>query len=196
MSQSLLNFLRSRIWTLTFALALAGAAVLLLGPRALWGLIAFSLAAALIIRFIAPPAVAPRPVEPRPEGAVAMLPTLTRLLLEQLPMPVMLLDASQRVLFVNEPMRALLGGGALRSPVSALFRNPAVLEAIDHTVKTGEPGNMPFTLPVPIERHFQAYTAAISTAPAANNRIITSFIAVTSPDTGADTGSSQHSRQN
>jgi two-component system phosphate regulon sensor histidine kinase PhoR len=178
MSQSLLNFLRSRIWTLTFALALAGAAVLLLGPRALWGLIAFSLAAALIIRFIAPPAVAPRPVEPRPEGAVAMLPTLTRLLLEQLPMPVMLLDASQRVLFVNEPMRALLGGGALRSPVSALFRNPAVLEAIDHTVKTGEPGNMPFTLPVPIERHFQAYTAAISTAPPATLLLLHDLTAI------------------
>ena len=28
-------------------------------------------------------------------------------------MPVMLLDAGERVLFTNEPMRALLGGGAL-----------------------------------------------------------------------------------
>ena len=165
MPQSLWNFLRSRIWVLTGSLILAGAAVLLLGPKALWGLIAFAIAAALIIRFIAPMPLAPRAAAPAPDGGVAMLPTLTRLLLEQLPMPVMLLDASQRVLFVNEPMRALLGGGALRSPISTVLRNPAVLEAVANTVETGEPANVHFTLPVPIERHFEAYTAIISHTP-------------------------------
>ena len=69
------------------------------------------------------------------------------------------------VLFTNEPMRALLGGGALKSHVSAVLRNPAVLEAVDHTVRTGEPADVPFILPVPIERHYHAYTATISTAP-------------------------------
>jgi two-component system phosphate regulon sensor histidine kinase PhoR len=165
MSKSLWDFLRSRIWVLTFGLMLAGLAVLLVGPRALWILIAFALAAALIIRFIAPPLPTVRPPVAPPGEGVAMLPTLTRQLLEQLPMPVMLLDASARVLFINEPMRALLGGGALRSHVSAVFRNPGVLEAVDHTVRTGEAANASFTLPVPIERHFHAYTAIISTAP-------------------------------
>src|SRR4051812_34199673 len=114
MSQSPWNFLRSRIWVLTGGLMLAGAAVLLLGPKGLWVLIVFALAAALIIRFIAPLPPAARPADPPAGERALMLPTLTRLLLEQLPMAVMLLDASERVLFVNEPMRALLGGGALR----------------------------------------------------------------------------------
>ena len=96
MLQSLWSFLRARIWTLTSALALASAAVWLLGPGALWGLFAFALAAALIIRFIVPPEPVLRAVEPRPNDALSILPTLTRLLLEQWPMPTMLLDASQR----------------------------------------------------------------------------------------------------
>ena len=167
MSQSLWNFLRSWLWVIAGSLVLAGMALFLLGPPALWVLIAFALAAALIIRFIVSPLPVARPAEPRPNDPAALLPTLTRLLLEQLPMPVMLLDAAERVLFVNAPMRALLGNGALRSHVSALFRNPMVLEAIGHTARTGEPGNVAFMLPVPIERHFQAYTATISTAPPA-----------------------------
>jgi two-component system phosphate regulon sensor histidine kinase PhoR len=165
MSQSLWNFLRGRIWTLTGGLALAGAAVLLAGPMAPWVLTALALAAALIIRLVAPPPAAARPAETPADARIAMLPALTRSLLEQLPMPVMLLDASERVLFVNAPMRDLLGNGALRSHVSAVFRNPGVLEAVDHTVKTGEAANAYFTLPVPIERHFQAYTAIISATP-------------------------------
>ncbi len=158
------NFLRSRIWTLTAGLVLAGVAVLALGQAGLWSLIAFALACALVIRFMVPPPL-PQPALPRGGGRIAELPPMTRLLLEQLPLPVMLLDVDQRVFFVNEPMRGLLGPGALRSHVSTLFRNPAVLEVLGHTARSGQPASVPFTLPVPIERHFQAYSATISTAP-------------------------------
>jgi two-component system phosphate regulon sensor histidine kinase PhoR len=160
------NLLRGRIWVFTFGLMLAGLAVAWLGPRALWGLIAFSLAAALVIRFIAEPAPAAPSTPAGINDQLALLPPLTRLLLEQLPMPVMLLDAGERVLFVNEPMRALLGTGGLKSHVSTLFRHPKLLETIDHTVRTGEPADVEFMVPVPIERHFHAYTAAISNSPA------------------------------
>jgi two-component system phosphate regulon sensor histidine kinase PhoR len=93
-----------------------------------------------------------------------MLPPLTRLLLEELPMPVMLLDEGERVLFVNQWMRALLGTGLERKHVSAVMRNPDVLAAIDEASRGGQ-ANVPFTLPVPIERHFQAYAARIHVAP-------------------------------
>ena len=43
-----LNFLRSRLWALTAGIALAGAALLVLGPAAFWGLLALSLAAAIV----------------------------------------------------------------------------------------------------------------------------------------------------
>ena len=80
-------------------------------------------------------------------------------------MPVMLLDAGERVLFVNQGMRALLGPGLENKHVSAVLRNPDVLEAIAHTAGDGEPASAYFTLPVPIERHYQAYTARVSAAP-------------------------------
>jgi len=70
------------------------------------------------------------------------------------------------VLFVNEPMRALLGTGGLKSHVSTLFRHPKLLETIDRTVRTAELADVEFVVPVPIERHFHAYTAAISHSPA------------------------------
>src|SRR5438067_11395312 len=107
MSQSLWNFLRGRIWTLTAGLLLAGLAVLALGPMALWSLIAFALAAALVTHFLAlPPTPITAPAERNDSsGTLASL----RFMLDQLPMPVMLLDQAQRVLFVNQPMRALVG---------------------------------------------------------------------------------------
>ena len=73
----------------------------------------------------------------------------------------MLLDGGERVLFVNESMRALLGPDVERKHVSTVLRNPDVLEAIHHTAQLGEPANVQFTLPVPIERHYQAYTARV-----------------------------------
>jgi two-component system phosphate regulon sensor histidine kinase PhoR len=165
MSQTPWNFLRSRIWVVTGSLMLAGAALGLAGPMALGLLIAAALLFALVSHFLAPPPPLSPKSEPPGGEKLAMLTAPTRGLLEQLPMPVMLLDEGQRVLFVNGPMGALLGGGALKSHVSGVFRNPAVLEAVDHTMRSGEAANAYFTLPVPIERHFHAYSAIISTAP-------------------------------
>jgi two-component system phosphate regulon sensor histidine kinase PhoR len=77
----------------------------------------------------------------------------------------MLLDGAQRVLLVNEPMRGLVGAGMENKHVSAVLRNPAVLNAIEQTVHDGEPATIQFTLPVPIERHYEAYVARVSAAP-------------------------------
>jgi two-component system phosphate regulon sensor histidine kinase PhoR len=57
-----------------------------------------------------------------------------------------------------------LGPGLARRHISAVLRNPDVLAAIDEA-NAGGRANVPFTLPVPIERHFQAYTTRIHTAP-------------------------------
>ncbi len=160
----LLNFLRRRIWALTFGVGLAAAALLLLGREAVWVILAVTLAAALVMRLVVPVQTLGSEPEQRPDDPLAVLPPLTGLLLEQLPMPVMLLDAGQRVLFVNQWMRNLLGQGLERKHVSAVLRNPDVLAAIDEANDGGQ-ANVPFTLPVPIERHFQAYTTRIHTAP-------------------------------
>ena len=164
MPLTLLNFLRRRIWTLTAGIGLAAAVLLLLGQQAVWGLLATVLVVALIGRLVTPPSSLEDEPSQRPDDPLSILPPLTGLLLEQLPMPVMLLDADERVLFVNQWMRGLLGPDLERRHVSAVLRNPDVLAAIDEANAGGQ-ANVPFTLPVPIERHFQAYTTRIHTAP-------------------------------
>jgi two-component system phosphate regulon sensor histidine kinase PhoR len=159
------NFLGSRLWILTAGIALAGVG-LLLGPRALWIILGLSLAAAIIAHFVAPLWMSPPPASPRPdESDDAILPHLVRQVLAQLPAPVMLLDSAGRVLFVNDSMRGLLGPDVERKHVSTVLRNPDVLEAIAHTAADGEPASAQFILPVPIERHYQAYTARVSATP-------------------------------
>ncbi len=160
----LLDFLRRRIWTLTAGIALACAALLLLGRDAVWALLLLVLGAAVIERFVAPQETLGDQPERRTDDPLSILPPLTQLLFEQLPMPVMLLDEGERVLFVNQWMRGLLGPGMERKHVSAVLRNPDVLMAIDDAMQ-GRQANVPFTLPVPIERHFQAYAARIHVAP-------------------------------
>ena len=159
-----LTWLRGRIWPLVTGAIAGGAAVLLGGPGLFWGAVTLALAAALIAQFVTFQEPVLRPAEQTPEDPLAILPPLTRLLLEQLPMPVMLLDAAQRVLFANQSMRGVLGPGLDRKRVSQVLRNPEVLLAITGA-GVGESSDVPFTMPGTVERHFQAYAARISVSP-------------------------------
>jgi two-component system phosphate regulon sensor histidine kinase PhoR len=161
---SVLDFLRQRLWTIALGAGLAGALLLLLGPKGVWALLLLILAAALIFRLFVP---APRrlqsvPVPPSDEG---ILSPLVRRVLGQMPVPVLLLDGASRVLFVNAPMRAVVGPSVEKKPISAVLRNPEVLNAIAQTTEDGEPAIAQFTLPVPIERHYEAYSARVSIIP-------------------------------
>ena len=70
-------------------------------------------------------------------------------------------DDDERVLFGNQAMRGVLGAGLDRKRASSVLRNPDVLWAISEA-REGRSADVPFSLPVPIERHFQAYAARIS----------------------------------
>ena len=96
---------------------------------------------------------------------MAMLSPVVRNVLAQMPVPAMLLDESSKVLFVNESMRGLVGPSVERKSISAVLRNPEALNAIAQTMADGEPATAQFTLPVPIERHYEAYCARVSVAP-------------------------------
>jgi two-component system phosphate regulon sensor histidine kinase PhoR len=159
-----LALLRGKVWPLLIGAMVGGAAVLFGGPAMFWGALALVLAVAMIAQFVTFQEPVLRAPEQTPDDPLAILPPLTRLLLEQLPMPVMLLDGSERVLFVNQSMRDVLGPGLDRKRASAVLRNPDVLDAIAKA-GGGESSDVPFTLPVPVERHFQAYAARISVAP-------------------------------
>jgi two-component system phosphate regulon sensor histidine kinase PhoR len=157
------SFFQNRLWPLVLGMALAGAAALIFGPAAFGVLLALAVAGAILSGLLAPEALSDSATEASPP--VAALSPLARAVIAQLPAPVMLLDESERVLLINDSMRTLVGSGVENKHVSAVLRNPAVLTAIDQTTHDGEPTTVQFTLPVPIERHFQAYVARVSAAP-------------------------------
>ena len=155
--------LRSAAWPLVMGMIAGGAVVLFAGAGLFWALVALALAALLIAQFVTFQEPI-RPAEEKADDPVAALPPMTRVLLDQLPIPVMLLDDDERVQFVNQSMRDVLGPGLDRKRASSVLRNPDVLAAIAEA-RRGFSANVPFSLPVPIERHFQAYVARISVSP-------------------------------
>jgi two-component system phosphate regulon sensor histidine kinase PhoR len=62
-------------------------------------------------------------------------------------------------------MRKVVGPSVERKPISAVLRNPEILTAIAQTTADGEPATAQFTMAVPIERHYEAYSARVSVAP-------------------------------
>jgi len=160
----LLNFLQQKLWPVAVGAALAGVLLLLLGPKGVWGLLLLLLAAGVILRTFVPPA-RPEPKPVVPKGQEGILTPLVRRVLGQMPMPVMLLDESYRILFVNAPMRLVVGPEVERKPLSTVLRNPEVLAAIERTAADGEPAIAQFTVAVPIERHYEAYSARVSIIP-------------------------------
>jgi two-component system, OmpR family, phosphate regulon sensor histidine kinase PhoR len=156
--------LRATAWPLVIGTIVGGAVVLFAGPGLFWALVALGLAAMLIIQFINFQEPILRPPEQTTDDPLAALPSMTRILMDQLPIPVMLLDDEERVLFVNRSMRDVLGPGLDRKRASSVLRNPDVLAAIAQA-RRGLATNVPFSLPVPIERHYQAYAARISVSP-------------------------------
>jgi two-component system phosphate regulon sensor histidine kinase PhoR len=156
--------LRTIAWPLILGAIAGGAVVLFAGPGLFWALVALGLAALLITQFVSFQEPILRAPEQTDDDPLSSLPPMTRVLLDQLPIPVMLLDDDERVLFVNRSMRDVLGPGLDRKRASSVLRNPHVLGAIAEA-RRGFSTNVPFSLPVPIERHYQAYAARISLSP-------------------------------
>ena len=149
--------LGNSLWALLAGMVVGGLAASLWGTAFLWAVGAAAILALLAVRLL--PLAQPVPLmEIRAEDP---LPPLARAVLERLPAPVLLLDVNERVLFANGAMREVLGSGLEQKHVSAVLRHPAVLAAIGGTTDSGEPGAAPFILPVPIERHYEAYTARV-----------------------------------
>jgi two-component system phosphate regulon sensor histidine kinase PhoR len=146
------------------ALAAGGAVVGWLGRDALWYLLGACLATLLAWRFLPAPQRVPQD-GPAPAGSGGPLPPQTALLLERLPLPVMLLDDGRRILLTNREMRAALGqvpeDALERRHLSVVLRNPEVLEAVAGAAAGGEPGQVGFAVPGPVERHYEAHAARL-----------------------------------
>jgi len=154
------------LWLAALAAVVGGAALFWFGAAGLW-LTVLVLVAAAVVAGVAARA-RPRSLPGNgnsTRSSLPVLPPLVRELLERLPDPLLLADAGERVLFANRAMREVIGVDVERKHVSALLRTPAVLEALAKTSASGEPGVADFVFRVPVERHYQAFTARVGSDP-------------------------------
>ena len=148
--------------TLGIALvALAGiAAVAAAGP---WTLTVAVLAGAILagvsLYLAAPRRTRPRAALILPVSDAGTLVPSARAILQCLDDPLLVLEASGRVIYANSAAHALVGTDAEKKHISAVLRTPDVLEAVDRILKGGEPESVPFSFLVPVERHYRAYIA-------------------------------------
>ena len=158
--------LRRILWAVAAGLVVGGGVFAWFGDTGMWLVLPAVVAAAAVTSVFANRL---RRTPPRNtdngERSMQILTPLLREVLEQLPDPLMLVDSSGRMLFANRGMREVIGGGGERKHVSSLLRTPSVLEALSRTSATGEPGSVEFVFRVPVERHYEAYTARVGSEP-------------------------------
>ncbi|PWC32276.1 ATP-binding protein [Azospirillum sp. TSO35-2] len=70
--------------------------------------------------------------------------------------PLLLMDAERQVVRANLAARALFGDKVVERDLASALRTPAVLEAVDAVLRGGASRVVEFTLPVPVERSFEA----------------------------------------
>ncbi len=159
--------IRGGLWCLTSGVAVGAVAAALPAPYATWtvaGLVIAGGFVALVLgggKVKGSHAIAVSGVH----GSAGLLPLRVGEVLEQLPDPFMLLDESERVIFANRAMVAVIGTDTQRKHVSSVLRTPAVLQAVQRTAATGEPTAVEFSFPVPVERYFQAYVTRTEQSP-------------------------------
>ncbi|KAA0575575.1 ATP-binding protein [Azospirillum sp. Sh1] len=76
--------------------------------------------------------------------------------IDALPAPLLLMDAERQVVRANRTARELFGDKIVDRDLASCLRTPAVLEAVDSVLRGGASRIIEFTLPVPVERSFEA----------------------------------------
>ena len=100
----------------------------------------------------------------------------TEAILENLPQPLILIDNQRRIVRATVAARDILGVEAVGRDLSALLRNPDVLEAADRVIAGGDGEDVEFALHVPVERAFRAWITALpATAPDGTAAIVTLY---------------------
>src|SRR6195256_6281379 len=136
------------------AVAVSGEAVV---PVAVLGTVAIT---GLALYLSVPRRAAPNPAASAPpvQGS-GSLPDSAREVFECIDDPLLILDIAGRVVFANHASQSLVGADAERKRISAVLRNPEVLEAVERVMAGGDPETIVFSVPVPVQRHYEANIA-------------------------------------
>ena len=91
-----------------------------------------------------------------------LIPDTARDILDSIDEPLLLLDRADRVVFANPATHSLLRSDATGKRLSSVLRTPELLESIGRVNSGGSAETVAFTIPVPVERHFEAHVSRAS----------------------------------
>jgi two-component system phosphate regulon sensor histidine kinase PhoR len=98
-----------------------------------------------------------------PVSAAAMMGSGAGLaILNVLPDPLIVLDGTGRVTLKNKAAEALIGQAAVGKHVATVLRSAALITAIEDVLRTGEARSVEYSVPVPVERHYNAFITPIT----------------------------------
>jgi len=91
-----------------------------------------------------------------PAPIAGALPDAARDVMQYLDDPLLLLDPTGRIVFANRAAEPLVGADAERKHISAVLRTPDLLEAVERILAGADAETVPFSILVPLQRHFRA----------------------------------------
>jgi two-component system phosphate regulon sensor histidine kinase PhoR len=91
-----------------------------------------------------------------PPPDLGTIPDAARSILECVDEPLFLLDHTGRVMFANRASHLVVGGDVERKRISSVLRTPEVVEGVERILGGGESETIPFTVLVPVQRHYEA----------------------------------------
>lgn len=83
------------------------------------------------------------------------------LVVQSLRDPLILVNELGRVVFKNEAANILVGAQAENKHLASVLRVPDVLSAVENVLNGREPERVEYTMPVPVERSFEAFIAPL-----------------------------------
>ena len=116
---------------------------------------------AIYLAFGAGQSAAGESVGPHPDMQ-NLIPDTAREILDSIDEPLLLLDSADRVVFANPATHSLIRSDATGKRLSSVLRTPELLESIERVHSGGLAETVAFTIPVPVERHFEAHISRAS----------------------------------
>lgn len=99
-----------------------------------------------------------------PTGDLTTLATgAGRMILNELPDPVIVLDGSGRIVFANKAAEGVMGPQATGKHVATMLRSAVLMTAIDDVLKGADAQSVDYSLPVPVERNYTGFIAPLET---------------------------------